>query len=110
MIIYYILFSHWVADFIFQTDKMAQNKSTSWPWLSSHVLTYSVFMLPYGPIYALVNGAAHFVTDAITSRVTSYLWRQEKRHDFFVVIGFDQLLHIVVLIATIPLMGWDFKW
>lgn len=105
--IYLILTLHWIADFILQTDKMAINKSTSWVWLSSHVGIYTLCLLPFGPGYALANGFAHFITDAITSRITSYLWKKGDRHNFFVVIGADQLLHSAFLIFTIPLMGWN---
>lgn len=106
-IIILILLVHWFADFVMQTDQMAKNKSTSWKWLSSHILVYSGCLLVFGPLYALVNGLAHFFTDAITSRITSYLYNKGDVHNFFVVIGADQVLHYVVLIYTIPLMGWQ---
>jgi len=35
-----ILFLHWFADFVLQTDKMAQGKSKNWTDLISHTLTY----------------------------------------------------------------------
>lgn len=99
--IYYILTIHWIADFIVQTDKMAKNKSTSWMWLISHILTYSACLLPFGLFFAAINGAAHFIVDAITSRVTSYYWKKENRKMFFIVIGLDQLLHTATLVYTI---------
>lgn len=103
--IYILIWVHWLADFVFQTDKMATNKSTSWAWLSSHVLTYTVFLIPFGIRFALINGAAHFVTDACTSRITSYLWKKNDRHNFFVVIGIDQAAHLTVLLLTLPLVN-----
>lgn len=105
--IYIILAVHWFADFVLQTDKMAQNKSTSFKWLSSHVGVYTLCLLPFGPTFSLVNGLAHFIIDAATSRATSRLWKNGDRHNFFVVIGLDQLIHTVILISTIPLMGWS---
>lgn len=105
--IYLVLVAHWIADFIIQTDKMAVNKSTSMKWLLSHIGVYTLFMLCcFGPKYAIVNGLAHLATDFVTSRVTSYLWKKGDRHNFFVVIGLDQLLHSMVLILTLPLAGW----
>lgn len=72
--------------------------------------------MPGQPVlFVGVTGGLHWVTDWCTSRVTSRLWfvvgatadtRHEgyvavkvqyddsKRHWFFVVIGFDQLIHV----------------
>lgn len=112
----YLLFVHWVADFVLQSDKMAIGKSTSNRWLSIHVGIYTWFLwatagawaafialaLPawIPPVYAALNGALHWVTDYFTSRWTSRLWKAERRHDFFVVVGFDQLIHAATLITT----------
>lgn len=99
-----LIWVHWVADFIFQTDKMALNKSTSLKWLSSHIGVYTLPLFIFGWKFALINGAAHFATDFCSSRATSYLWKKGDRHNFFVVIGLDQALHLTVLFLTIPLM------
>lgn len=50
--IYLIIFSHWVADFIAQTDWMAKNKSKSWLALTDHIVAYIVTM-------ALILSLAH---------------------------------------------------
>lgn len=114
--------AHWVADFICQTDWMAVNKSTSWYALTVHVMAYtamlgvfvfalnmnispSVQFASFSLSWLAVNGVLHFITDAITSRVTSYLWKKEERHWFFVVIGFDQLIHMYCLFITYSLMS-----
>lgn len=99
-IIIALIWMHFLADFVAQTDKMAQNKSSSNKWLSIHVLAYSAPFVVFGPLFALINGIAHFITDYITSRVTSSLWKQEKRHWFFVVIGLDQAIHMTTLFLT----------
>lgn len=114
--IYYIIFLHWVADFICQTDKMAKNKSTSWIWLANHVTIYQVTLfiglLPafkwFTPLsifnFVLYNGGAHFFIDAVTSRITSKLWAKGQTHNFFVVIGLDQLLHTCILIWSMRIL------
>jgi hypothetical protein len=128
-----LIFAHFMGDFVFQTDEMAVNKSKSWGALTEHVawVTWALFLvLPtlipefpgLGPVLAFlgVNFAAHFLIDAVTSRITSKLWFIEleptvlplsggfthyakilpTRHWFFVMIGFDQLLHYITLALT----------
>jgi len=95
-----LIWVHFVADFVLQTDKMAINKSSSNKWLLYHVVVYTIQFFWFGYIFAIVNGIAHFIVDYITSRATSYLWSKDKRHWFFVVIGLDQALHFTILVST----------
>lgn len=98
--IFVILLLHFISDFIFQSDEMAKNKSTSVKWLTIHVLIYSILFTIYNPIYGIVNGLLHWVIDYFSSKVTSYLWKNGQVHNFFAVIGLDQLLHYVCLFLT----------
>lgn len=95
-----ILWLHFVADFVLQTDYVACNKSKNNKILALHAAIYAVPLVLFGVSFALVNSVAHFVVDWCTSRATSYLWQHEKRHLFFVVIGFDQAVHATCLILT----------
>jgi membrane-bound metal-dependent hydrolase YbcI (DUF457 family) len=109
--VYYVfalIWMHFVADFVFQSDKMALNKSKSNKWLFLHAWVYSIPFAFFGIRFALVTLFFHFVTDYITSRGTSYLWKKEQRHWFFTLIGFDQAVHLTTLLLTYQLLGLTF--
>lgn len=95
------LFLHWFGDFVCQTDQMALGKSKSNWWLSAHVGVYSLMLLLLSWRVALLNGAAHWLIDYVTSRVNARLWAAQQRHWFFVCIGFDQFLHVSILLWSI---------
>jgi hypothetical protein len=99
-----LVWLHFVADFLLQTDKMARNKSTSNRWLLAHVCTYSLPMMWFGWQFAVFNGAIHFVVDFITSRGTKKLWAAEQVHWFFALIGFDQAVHLTTLVLTFSIL------
>lgn len=120
-----LLAAHFVGDFLLQSDWMATNKSKSTLALGIHCLVYSLCFLPWGLEFAFWTLILHVNVDAITSRITSKLWFLEMmpiksspycaicdgwsyvcnvrptRHWFFVVIGFDQLVHAVCLALTL---------
>lgn len=95
-----LLFLHWFADFVCQTREMANNKSKSVKWLSIHVLVYSAFFIIISPMYALINGILHWITDFTTSKITSHYWKEQKIKAFFTTIGFDQFIHAASLFLT----------
>lgn len=109
--IFIILLTHWVSDFVFQTHWQATNKSKNNLALTMHVLTYSIgWLIPMGYLF-YINGNSlficffnslffsiytfifHWLTDYATSRLNSYLWAKGDVHNFFVSVGFDQILH-----------------
>jgi len=109
-----IFIVHFLADFVFQTSQMATGKSKSLKWLSIHVSVYALVSLISFFIIAkfldnyymafvwwIGNVALHFVTDFITSKVTSKFWESKNYRLFFVMIGFDQLIHNLCLIGTL---------
>jgi len=108
-VLIYVLFLHWLADFVCQTRWMAENKSKSWSALAVHCLVYGlIFSLGLGwllPIHQLLpflglNVALHFGVDAVTSRLTTYFWQKQWTYGFFATIGFDQLIHTCCLLWT----------
>lgn len=118
--IYYLLLTHFIGDFLLQSNWMALNKSKSWNALLSHTGLYALCFLPLGLRFALATFVLHTLTDAVTSRITSKLWfmerslmgtnlwffkRDNSRHWFFVVIGLDQLIHGITLLWTLKLLS-----
>lgn len=95
-----LIWMHWFADFILQSDRIAINKSSSNQILLWHVTLYGVCFVGFGFMFALVNAVLHFATDWCTSRITKRLWLAEERHWFFVVIGVDQAIHMTCLLGT----------
>lgn len=119
-VIFTILIIHWLADFVLQTDKQARDKSKNWEALLSHTLSYSTVWWSIGIIlvvinlfypffeyqrwsltlFVLITFVSHTITDYFTSRLNSKLWEQGKVHNFFVCVGFDQVLHYIQLFGT----------
>ncbi len=117
-----LLLAHWLGDFVLQTDEMARNKSKCWLVLGLHASVYTATLailtvlyawsvigwLPIGahyvfpalPAFLLANGLSHFAIDAVTSRINARLWQTGERHWFFVSIGWDQGLHVGLLVVT----------
>lgn len=108
LIIIYMLYIHFIADFVLQSDRMAINKSKSWKVLLEHSLVYYgtlatglfLYTMEIPPLLFSINFVSHFIIDAITSRINVKLWERNERHWFFVTIGFDQFLHTTILLLT----------
>ena len=118
IIILLYLLIHWYADFVCQTDKQAKNKSTSIKWLLKHtsfycliitIVTYILYFnnlfgsqywyLPL--IFGLIQFITHTLVDYITSKINSYLWKNNQVHEFFAMIGFDQFIHYTILFGSL---------
>lgn len=123
-----LVLGHFVGDFVLQTHWQASNKSKNNDALTRHVLTYTVAIavvsylffrfVPLWVGFVAANGVVHWCVDWCTSRVSSRLFMEQfvaadfpkaaalvmrndfNPHNFFVVLGFDQLLHMLTLVFT----------
>jgi len=100
-----IVWIHFIADFVLQSQWMGVNKSKDSLILGLHSLIYTIpflFIEYYLLIgyFAIINGVMHFVVDFLTSRCTSKLYEKKEYHWFFVVIGLDQAIHMTILFLT----------
>jgi hypothetical protein len=109
-----IIVLHWFADFVLQTDWQAKNKSSNNMALLRHVGTYTaaiaIFALYMFPIklalmWIVINAVLHLITDYFTSRLNTYLWSKGQVHNFFVSVGFDQVIHYFCLFGTLVILG-----
>lgn len=109
-----LLAVHWFADFVLQTHWQASNKSKNNEALMRHVGVYTLVLAAAVPfifavnslapfLFVMVNSALHFCTDYVTSRISSRLYTKQDWHNFFVIIGFDQLIHQATLAGTMIL-------
>ena len=118
--VYTILIGHFIADFVHQPRYMAEKKGYSIKALFSHAWLYACFMIffirfasfiwnmPVTDIsresMVLVFGyifLSHGLVDFVSSKVTRKLWEARKNYWFFVVIGFDQLVHYISLLVIL---------
>ena len=115
----WLLAVHWFADFVLQTHWQAQNKSKNLNALARHVGVYSAALLIAIPwifpgdlrdhvsrwlAFTVLNGILHFGTDFLTSRASAIFSKNGDWHNFFVVVGFDQLIHQLTLAGTMMLI------
>lgn len=114
MSLVFLYLMHLLGDFALQTRWMGKNKYKNWLALAVHVGVYTAALLggflAYGLAYDLssqaalffagINGACHFVTDAVTSRLSHYCWRRGHEHKFWFVIGLDQFIHMTTFVLT----------
>lgn len=131
-IVLYLLFLHWVADFVMQDVKWAERKSYDIHSLLRHVIAYSIVMyigfIPISIVYigggagnilasvAMFMGIsfyAHLLTDFFTSRIVKRKFEAKQygtsipNVGAFTVIGLDQFLHFVqILLTAWWILGW----
>lgn len=118
VLIIVFLFAHLIGDFWLQTNWAATNKHHNWLALGQHILYYSTTLLVVGTfipgfswvpllLFVAINGGAHFIIDAVTSRMTSRFWptkEGQNMRNVFHVIGTDQFLHQAILVGSISLL------
>lgn len=114
LLIIYLLFIHWVSDFLLQNDWMATNKSKKISALLAHTFIYSTFfvimfwlggLMGIIPIVSLsvlfelllILFASHSLIDYLSSKTTTRLYANKRYRAFFDVIGFDQLMHYATI-------------
>jgi membrane-bound acyltransferase YfiQ involved in biofilm formation len=126
IIICYILILHYVGDWLLQTRKIAEGKSSSITILSHHVTLYTltIFVGIIVPLLLLgastdtmhlltqwifLNGVLHWITDYFTSKMTKKYYTSGNMKKFWHTVGLDQLIHAVTLIMTLMYINQIFR-
>ena len=109
MTILFLIWIHFIGDFLFQTHAMALNKGKSLKWLGLHALAYALCFVWCGTLFTIIAGTTHLVVDGIISRGTARLWQKGKRHWFFVLIGFDQAIHLSILVYLMNVLPLSWR-
>lgn len=114
-----LMIGHWLGDFYFQTDSMAENKTKSIQGTALHCLIYSVVMyivLVMGTgrgfkyiSMSLLIGILHLCIDGIKC-IVHKVYKLEKYQ--LIVFFIDQMIHVVLLyaIAYIYTITIDISW
>lgn len=111
-----LLLVHWIGDFVFRIGLITKGKSTSILLLLEHQFWYALvmsaglfMMLSYPPFGLTFHNAAlfvffvvglHLVTDYVVSKIKAFAFNKAKVHTFFIMSGFDQLVHVSTLILA----------
>lgn len=114
-----VLFTHFLADFVYQSREIATTKSSNNISLLKHVGTYTYVFIVQSVLditlfsalrdnwktasidrhiaFIAINVVLHFVTDYFTSRASTKAYQAGDLHRFWCIIGFDQMLHATTL-------------
>lgn len=111
----FILVTHFLGDFVLQTNWQAKNKYNNNKALGYHCLTYSLVWvtmsyvalenLPKSLLFGIITFLCHFITDYNTSKLCKKFFDNKDTHNGFIVIGFDQILHYLQLYLTFILIS-----
>jgi hypothetical protein len=112
MMLYLLILTHFVADFLLQTRRMGKEKSENEKVLFMHGAIIFTCFLPFGWKLSLANVLIHMVIDwniwriykryAMWNKDPTLLVCGEYRYWedkwFYTFIGIDQTLHVLTLI------------
>lgn len=110
-----LLLAHWIGDFVFQSDEMAKKKSKDfgvllghcavWTWAMLTAMFFLGMSVVNSPYALVLLFTTHVFIDAVTSKINAELWEEGKIHSFFVMVGFDQFLHLAQILSIAVICG-----
>ena len=120
---FYILFLHYLGDFVLQPYWMSVQKSESYKVLFYHIFIYSLTIyiglllvvdIKYAIKFSIISGVLHYFIDFFTSKIISDnsldleldpdekkpMYKRLKLWAPITLLGFDQLLHQACLLIA----------
>lgn len=95
-----LVFLHFIGDFVLQEGIIRVYKSSNNKLLAIHCILYA---LPFSIIslkLALVTSFLHFLSDYTLTDLSTKFWSDRDRSKYSLLQGFDQWLHLVVLLVS----------
>lgn len=116
--LFYLLLLHFVADFICQSNMSITHRGKDFGWLLVHIVGYvltffagmmlGVLFLGFSAIMVfkltLTILTVHSFVDFCLGKITSHFWEMKQHRWAFVIMGAEQIFHIILLICIFQLL------
>ncbi len=113
--IIYIIIAHILADIVLQGERMEELKKKRMLYLIIHTCIYTFVLLIASQfiieltvlnavLFALFNGALHFVVDYITGKMKGVAWKNKKENLYTSIVAIDHLVHLIILFLSYELL------
>ncbi len=108
----FVILGHFIGDFLLQNNYTSGNKGKDLKALGLHVGLYflglCMLLLIYPSLslflYCAINAILHYFVDGVTSPYSAKLYEAENKRKFFLLFGFDQMVHMLCLSVTYGVM------
>lgn len=111
-----VLAAHLLGDWVVQTDHQAAHKTSSWPAMHGHCLTYhavmAIFIAPVWPDWrTIVLLTVSYATHAIIDRRWPVRWLLARTgsaafsETTLGVLAADQALHLSILLVLVAVLA-----
>lgn len=113
----YVLITHWVCDFVIQRGDMVAGTAGK-SYIINHCIKYAIAFpasmvilatfLHCGLIefilFCFIAIGTHTLIDYFAIPIATNAFKLQKYKNGFILLGLDQLLHVSILVLSIPLL------
>ena len=112
--IFLIILLHTLGDFLFQGDKLRENKALKMSSLGMHILIYISILFLFSPfllgitlkqaiLFSIINGFLHLIVDFFFRKLKKG-YKDFDLKKYRIVVVTDQFLHIFALLYSYYLL------